>query len=209
MKNLQEFLNSKGENLKVDGVVGRFTLDALDRYIQAECIKRKWYTHGNGLVWIRTDNIFSNKFDDFVAVYKGHRIVYAAPASTTAGDFYVYNPLTVGGITGTAVAVEQQVQNSHKFVSGANWANLWLGAPYFQQVAPIEIYRDGNKNNQVDKVIKQKGLFGINFHRAGVGNLVNKWSAGCQTVPDAYWFEIVKRFNPGDVIAFTLFCTSG
>jgi hypothetical protein len=209
MRNLQEFLNTKGENLKVDGVVGRFTLDALDRYITAECIKRKWYTHGNGLVWIRTDNTFSNKFDDFVAVYKGHRIVYAAPASTTAGDFYVYNPLTVGGITGTAVAVEQQVQNSHKFVSGANWANLWLGAPYFQQVLPIEIYRDGNKNNQVDKVTKQKGLYGINFHRGGVGNLVNKWSAGCQTVPDAYWFEIVKRFNPGDVIAFTLFCTFG
>jgi hypothetical protein len=55
----------------------------------------------------------------------------------------------------------------------------------------------------------EKGLYGINFHRAGVGNFVNKWSAGCQTVTDAHWFEIVKRFNPGDVIAFTLFCTSG
>jgi len=33
---------------------------------------------------------------------------------------------------------------------------------------------------------------------------VNKHSAGCQTVPDKDWFEIVKRFNPGQVIDFTL-----
>jgi hypothetical protein len=89
-------------------------------------------------------------------------------------------------------------------VTGANWKNLWLGAPYFQQVLPITIQRDGNKNNLVDGVTKQFGLYGINLHRAGIGNFVNKWSAGCQTVPDAHWFEIIKRFNLGQVIDFTL-----
>ena len=204
MKNLQTYLNSKGATLKTDGVIGPQTLTVLDSYIKTEIRKRKYVMPVDGLVWLRTDMVFSNKFDDFVVCYKAGRIVYVAPASTTAGDFYVYNPLTVGGVTGTAVAVAQQVINSHRFVTGANWKNLWLGAPYFQQVLPITIQRDGNKNNLVDGVTRQFGLYGINFHRAGIGNFVNKWSAGCQTVPDAHWFEIIKRFNPGQVIDFTL-----
>jgi len=185
MKNLQIYLNSKGATLKPDGVIGSQTLTALDKYIKDEIKARKYKMPVDGLVWLRTDMVFSNKFDDFVV-------------------FYVYNPLTVGGVTGTAVAVAQQVTNSHRFVTGANWKNLWLGAPYFQQILPITIQRDGNKNNLVDGVTKQFGLYGINFHRAGVGNFVNKWSAGCQTVPDAHWFEIIKRFNLGQVIDFTL-----
>lgn len=204
MKNLQTYLNSKGATLKPDGVIGSQTLTALDKYIKDEIKARKYKMPVDGLVWLRTDMVFSNKFDDFVVCYKAGRIVYVAPASTTAGDFYVYNPLTVGGFTGTAVAVAQQVTKSHRFVTGANWKNLWLGAPYFQQVLPITIQRDGNKNNLVDGVTKQFGLYGINLHRAGIGNFVNKWSAGCQTVPDAHWFEIIKRFNLGQVIDFTL-----
>lgn len=204
MKNLQIYLNSKGATLKPDGVIGSQTLTALDKYIKDEIKARKYKMPVDGLVWLRTDMVFSNKFDDFVVCYKAGRIVHVAPASTTAGDFYVYNPLTVGGITGTAVAVAQQVTKSHRFVKGANWKNLWLGAPYFQQDEPITIYRDGNKDNKVDGFIKKFGLYGINFHRAGIGNFVNKWSAGCQTVPDAHWFEIIKRFNHGQVIDFTL-----
>lgn len=204
MSNIQTYLNSKGAKLTVDGVIGTQTLSALDSYIKGEIKARKYVMPVDGLVWLRTDMVFSNKFDDFVVCYKAGKIVYVAPASTTAGDFYVYNPLTVGGVTGTAVAVTQQVIGSHKFVTGANWKNLWLGAPYFQQIQPITIQRDGNKNNKVDGFTRQFGLYGINFHRAGIGNFVNKWSAGCQTVPDKDWFEIVKRFNPGQVIDFTL-----
>jgi len=204
MKNLQIYLNSKGATLKTDGVIGSQTLSTLDRYVIDQIKLLKYKMPNNGLVWLRTDMVFSNKFDDFVVCYKAGHIVYVAPASTTAGDFYVYNPLTVGGVTGTAVAVAQQVTNSHRFVTGANWKNLWLSAPYFQQILPITIQRDGNKNNLVDGTTRQLGLYGINFHRAGIGNFVNKWSAGCQTVPDAHWFEIIKRFNPGQVIDFTL-----
>lgn len=204
MKNLQIYLNIKGANLATDGVIGSQTLSTLDKYIKAEIKARKYVMPVDGLVWLRTDMVFSNKYDDFVVCYKAGRIVYIAPASTTAGDFYIYNPLTVGGITGTAVAVAQQVRNSHRFVTSSNWKTLWLGAPYFQQILPITIYRDGTKDRNVDQINRQFGLFGINFHKGGIGNYVNKWSAGCQTVPDAHWFEIVKRFNPGQVIDFTL-----
>ncbi len=204
MKNLQIYLNLKGANLATDGVIGSKTLSALDGYIKGEIKARKYVMPVDGLVWLRTDMVFSNKYDDFVVCYKAGRIVYVAPASTTAGDFYIYNPFTVGGITGTAVAVAQQVTKSHRFVTSSNWKTLWLGAPYFQQILPITIYRDGTKDRNVDQINRQFGLFGINFHKGGLGNWVNKHSAGCQTVPDAHWFEIVKRFNAGQVIDFTL-----
>lgn len=204
MKNLQVYLNSKGANLATDGVIGPKTLSALDSYIKDECKKRNYKVTTDGLVWLRTDMVFSNKYDDFVVCYKAGRIVYTAPASTTAGDFYIYNPFTVGGITGTAVAVAQQVTNSHRFVTSSNWKTLWLGAPYFMQVLPITIYRDGTKDRNVDQINRQFGLFGINFHKGGIGNWVNKHSAGCQTVPDKDWFEICKRFNNGQLIDFTL-----
>ncbi len=119
MKNLQIYLNTKGAKIANDGVIGSQTINALDNYIKAEIKARKYVMPVDGLVWLRTDMVFSNKFDDFVVCYKNGRIVYVAPASTTAGDFYVYNPLTVGGVTGTAVAVAQQVTNSHRFVTGA------------------------------------------------------------------------------------------
>lgn len=209
MRNLQTYLNSKGAKLEPDGIIGNQTLTALDSYIREQITARKYRMPVDGLVWLRTDMVFSNKFDDFVVCYKAGRIVYVAPASTTAGDFYVYNPLTVGGINGTAVATEQQVIGSHRFVTGAKWSNLWLGAPYFQQVLPITIYRDGTKDRQIDKKVTQFGLYGINFHRAGLGDWVNKWSAGCQVVPDKHWFEIVKRFNAGQTIDFTLICSFG
>lgn len=204
MKNLQIYINLKGANIATDGVIGPQTLGALDSYIKSEIKARKYVMPVDGLVWLRTDMVFSNKYDDFVVCYKNGKIVYTATASTTAGDFYIYNPFTVGGITGTAVAVAQQVTKSHRFVTGANWKNLWGGAPYFQQIEPITIYRDGNKDKNVDQINRQFGLFGINLHRGGLGNIVHKWSAGCQTVPDKDWFEIVKRFNAGQVIDFTL-----
>jgi hypothetical protein len=204
MKKLQEILNANGAKLEVDGVVGNFTLTALHMFIKAQITKRKWVMPKDGFVWLRTDEKLTNSFDDFVAVYKNGMPIAALPCSTTAGDFYVFNPLSVGGITGTAIAAEQQVIDSHQFVTNSNWKSLWLGAPYFQQVRPITIYRDGNKDRIIDKKINQLGLYGINFHRAGVGSIIDRWSAGCQVVPDKQWFSTVSHFTNGQIVDYTL-----
>jgi hypothetical protein len=137
MRKLQEILNANGAKLVVDGIVGQRTLTALHQYVKANIEKRKWVMPKDGLVWIRTDKNLTNTFDDFVAVYKSGLPVMALPCSTTAGDYYVFNPLTVGGITGTAIACEQQIIGAHQFVTAANWRFLWLNAPYFMQVLPI------------------------------------------------------------------------
>ena len=205
MKKLQEILNANGASLTVDGIIGPKSLAALHEYVKSNLTKRKWVMPKDGLVWIRTDKTLTNTFDDFVAVYSKGNCVMALPCSTTAGDYYVFNPLTVGGITGTAIAAEQQIIGSHQFVTASNWKFLWLNAPYFMQVRPITIYRDGNKDRVLDKGVTQFGLFGINLHRGGLAASINGWSAGCLVVVDSLWFEVVKLFNNGQFIDFTLF----
>jgi len=208
MKNFQTILKEKGYYKgEVDGIIGPMSLAATQQYVLDELAKRKWVKPKTEFVWIRTDQTFDNKFADIVVCFNQGKADMILPCSTTAGDFYVFNPLTVGGITGVAVAAEQQIIESHKFVTSSSWKSLWLGAPYFQQVRPITIYRDGNKNKNLDKSITQFGLYGINFHRGGIGSFIDRWSAGCQVVPDKQWFEAIKIFTNGQSTNFTLFET--
>ena len=205
MKNLQSLLFQKGYDVKIDGVIGPKTLDATQDYISKEIAKRNWVTINKGFIFIRLDQNLTNTFDDICVRYNNGKIDNIVPCSTTAGNYYIFNPLTSGGITGTAIAKEQQVLNSHKFITSPNWKSLWLGAPYFQQVKPIVVYRDGNKDTKIDKVNAQTGLFGINFHRAGLGSIIDRWSAGCQVVPDIYWFKMIDIFTNGELIHYTIF----
>lgn len=205
MKNLQSLLFQKGYDVKIDGVIGPKTLEATQDYISREINKRNWKQTIKGFVFIRLDQNLTNTFDDICVRYNNGKIDNIVPCTTTAGNYYIYNPLTSGGITGTAIAKEQQVLDSHKFVSSPNWKSLWLGAPYFQQVKPITIYRDSNKDTKIDKINIQTGLFGINFHRGGLGSIIDRWSAGCQVTPDVYWFKMIDIFTNGELVNYTMF----
>jgi hypothetical protein len=205
MKNWQTILKEKGYYTgDIDGIIGKMSLAATEKFIDAELTKRGWVKPTTEFVWVRTDQSLDNKFADISIRYNGGVVDMIMACSTVPGDFYVFNPLTVGGITGAAIACEQQQIKSHKFVSSANWKSLWLGAPYFYQEGAVEIYRDGNKNRIIDKNIKTKGHYGINFHRAGAGSLVDNWSAGCQVVADNSWYQAIKIFQNGQLINFTL-----
>jgi hypothetical protein len=205
MKRFQQILNDRGYSPgAIDGIIGPNTLAAAKQWIDAEMNIRGWFKPVSDLVWIRTDQSFDNKFADYVVRFNKGIADMVLPCSTTPGDFYIFNPLTVGGITGAAVACEQQVIGSHKFVTSGNWAALWLGAPYFYQALPISIYRDGNKDRKLDKTVTTKGYYGINFHRGGFGSLVDQWSAGCFVVDDKRWFEAIKIFQPNQLINLTL-----
>jgi hypothetical protein len=195
MKQVQSYLNKFGCNLVVDGIIGPQTKEAVKKYVTNQ---------KKGITWVRCDNMLTNTFEDFGVLWVGGDIALIFPCSTTAGKHYIQNPITHGGITGTAIAARQIVKYSHVFKTSANWKSLWLGAPYFQQVGAIKIYRDGNKDNKIDEVNVQVGLFGINLHRAGLGSFIDNWSAGCQVVPDKYWFEVVKHFTNGEKIDFVL-----
>lgn len=205
MKGFQQILKDRGYYKgNIDGIVGPLTLTAAKQFIDAEMDLRGWVKPVTDLVWIRTDQTFDNKFSDYVVRFNNRIADMVLPCSTTPGDYIVFNPLTVGGITGSAVACEQQVIGSHKFVTAPDWKHLWLNAPYFFQAGAIEIWRDANKDRNIDKNIKTKGWYGINFHRGGIGHAVDTWSAGCLVVPDVRWFEAIKIFRPNQLINFTL-----
>lgn len=205
MKGFQQILKDRGYYKgNIDGIVGPLTLTAAKQFIDAEMDLRGWVKPVTDLVWIRTDQTFDNKFSDYVVRFNNRIADMVLPCSTTPGDYIVFNPLTVGGITGSAVACEQQVIGSHKFVTAPDWKHLWLNAPYFFQAGAIEIWRDANKDRNLDKNIKTKGWYGINFHRGGIGHAVDTWSAGCLVVPDVRWFEAIKIFRPNQLINFTL-----
>lgn len=195
MKQVQTYLNRFGCNLVVDGIIGNKTKSEIKKYI---------FNQNKGITWVRCDDKLTNTFDDFGVLWVNGEVQEVFACSTTAGKHYIQNPITYGGITGTAIACQQIVKSSHQFKTSANWKSLWLGMPYFQQIKPIQIYRDGNKDSVIDKKTTQKGLFGINFHQAGLGNFIDNWSAGCQVVPKAQWNNVIKYFANNEVIDFVL-----
>jgi hypothetical protein len=181
--------------LVVDGIIGDKTKAELKKYV---------FNQTKGITWVRCDKKLTNTFDDFGVLWVNGEVTEVFPCSTTAGKHYIQNPITYGGVTGTAIACSQLVYGSHQFKTSANWKSLWLGMPYFQQIKPIQIFRDGNKDGNLDEKIIQKGLFGINFHQAGLGNFIDNWSAGCQVVPKAYWLKVIPYFQNGEIIDFSL-----
>jgi len=204
MKLLQTLLNKHGYNLAVDGVAGKMTLAATTSFLKLECEKRNFVFETKGLIYIRLDQNLTDTFDDICCRINAGVVDMVTPCSTTAGDYYLFNPITYNNITGTAVAKEQQVLFSHQYVTGRTWVNLWSKMPYFQQIKPIYIFRDGNKDRVLNKTHLQFGLFGINLHRGWSGAKNWNCSAGCQIVPDVYWQELIKIFLPGEYIGFTL-----
>lgn len=205
MKNFQQILKDRGYYTgAIDGIVGPLTLGGAKQWIDAEMNIRGWVKPVNDLVWIRTDQSYDNKFSDFVVRFNNRVADMVMTCSTTPGDFIIFNPLTVGGITGSAVACEQQVIGSHRFVTSGSWSSLWLGAPYFFQQGAIDIWRDNTRDRKLDKTVKTRGWYGINFHRGGIGSLVDQWSAGCLVVPDARWHEAIKIFKANQLVNFTL-----
>jgi hypothetical protein len=205
VRNFQQILKDRGYYAgNIDGIVGPLTLGGAKAWIDAEMTKRGWVKPVNDLVWIRTDQTFDNRFSDFVVRFNNRIADMVMPCSTTPGDFIIFNPLTVGGITGSAIACEQQVIGSHRFVTSGSWSSLWLGAPYFFQQGAIDIWRDNTRDRKLDKTVKTRGWYGINFHRGGLGSLVDQWSAGCLVVPDARWYEAIKIFQNNQLINFTL-----
>ena len=198
MVGLQIFLNKKGYKLSTDGMIGPQTKKALKEYISKTFNEKKYRSMGKMLVWIRTDNKLTNTFDDYVVLMVLNEIELIFKATTTAGDFYIFNPITSGGITGTAITKPQQQKNTHQFLSS------FLGMSYFRQQRPIKIYRDGNKDRNLEIELESFGMYGIHLHHMGLGNLINNWSAGCNGTSKSDWAKICSYFSEGEWVDYNL-----
>lgn len=192
---LQQCLNQCfGSKLNPDGILGNQTLTALNNANAR--IKKKMEVYGerlySGFVAIRTKKVFDNRATDYLLYLENESIKEVMTCSTRAGDFYVFNPITYGGITGTAVLAE------------GFYKNTWLASIQIRfgfrsvellQMNSVKIWRDGNKNRVLDKTVTQTGTeFGINIHTAGWNNIIDRWSAGCLVVPKGYWDSFTSKY---------------
>jgi hypothetical protein len=159
----------------------------------------KWFTNSRGydlnLFGVRTENNGSNKFDDWLGfIYDtGSTLVMAAfPATTDPGLYWLQEPMRVEG---AAILVPNQYPKMWE-------VGLHKRTAALRQIGKVDVYRDDDRDKYLDMDPEsiQRGLFGINMHRAGgakASTLVGKWSAGCQVVADpiqhAFLMETCRR----------------
>lgn len=194
-----------------------------------------WFNNSTNLIAFRKKDYFDNKFSDklFIAYHdysSNEKKVLALDWTTlsgTLGKGGVFDPISAWGLNvktgawenvkGVAVLKEGQYLKSYKFVDSYTGFSKY---PFFQQVAPVEVYRDGNKDIWIDcdkDATIHRGLFGINIHRmSGNGILSDKvnsssisWSIACQGTDEPNFRKLlpiiredVKKF--GNLFTYTM-----
>jgi hypothetical protein len=130
------------------------------------------------IVGVRSDSTVANKFDDKIyAFWKTKNGVWKGKywaATTDPGTYYLNNPLSK---LGTAILKEGQYIDSYAIGLHKGQYSALV------QVKPVTVVRDYDRNAVLDfnNGREEKGLFGINIHKAGKNSSdVDQWSAGCQ-----------------------------
>lgn len=163
------------------------------------------------IVGIRSKQTRSNSFDDELHVfYKDDRKkwqYHIFKITTDPGTYWLENPQASKG---TAILAEGQYLNAYGIGLHQN--------KYYalcQLHKPVVVMRDYNRNAILDfrNGKKEKGMFGINIHRAraaGSTKVIDDYSAGCQVFKDASDFvafmalcEQHKRLH-GNTFTYTL-----
>lgn len=204
MKNFQRILKAaKHEIGRVDGIIGPKTLKGATKWAMLRYSFEEWEWHDKDLIWIRTSSEFDDKFTGYCLTVSLGKVIRISNATTLPGNYWVKNPLTVGGITGTGVIKEGQQLGTHKWISEGK--KKWGGrkAGYAKQMETMLIYRDGDKDNTLDRNIIQKApsWYGFQMHAMGRGFKIWNWSAGCLGVPLQQWLtNVVPFFKDGDII---------
>lgn len=182
----------------------------------------KWFEKPMSLnfIWERTSYNATNVFDDWLHIayldHEGKERVIRIAATTKPGvKGSLDSPVTVQGITGTAIIKEGQYLSTWKFKDTFKEFSKY---PYFRQIKGIDYWRDGNKNRLIDKInFQAQKIFGTHWHKmSNVGTygsgLVNNWSLGCMGCPEPVWKTILPIVRDsvklyGDVFSGTIICS--
>lgn len=143
--------------------------------------------HDINLVGIRNSSSRANSFDDWLGLFywfDGTWNMFTFPGTTDPGTYYRENPLNVRG---TAIMKPGQYRRAYK-------VGRHKGYRAMQQVGPIIVYRDDNKDTELNTTgtKEDEGLHAVNIHRASrkrASTQVDKWSAGCQVMQDPDHFD--------------------
>ena len=170
-----------------------------------EAKKYVFFDSGNynlNFIWVRNDLHASNHFtDNLYVAYKidGEEYVLEVKCTTKPGlKGSLYNPVTVAGVTGTAVIKEGQYRGAWQFIDSCEEFSHY---PFFRQIKVIDYFRDGDKDNEIDLINEQDDkLFGTHWHRmSNFGDKrkieqfeINNWSLGCIGAPIEEWDKVVE-----------------
>lgn len=123
--------------------------------------------------------------DELYLVYRDKDlrwVVESYPITTYAGRYYFNNPANAKG---TAILKAGQYRGVYKIDKHKGKYDALC-----QRLGPVTVYRDNDKDNEVDLVAPDEGWFGINIHKAASKTeKVDYWSAGCQV------FKYANDFN--------------
>ena len=166
------------------------------------------YARGYNLnvVGVRSRTREAGAFDDLLTCFYRDAdawAFFAFPATTDPGVYWLENPMMVEG---TAVLKPGQYRGAYEL-------GFHRELPALVQRSNVTVYRDDDRDNLIDTDARsiERGLFGINIHRAGEHSTrVGKWSAGCQVIADAahaeFFFDLCSesrdRYGPG--LTYTL-----
>ncbi|RYZ30064.1 MAG: hypothetical protein EOO10_04170 [Chitinophagaceae bacterium] len=147
------------------------------------------------LVGVRTDSVKPNSFDDKIFLFynnkEGKLLQHEFKATTDPGTYWLKNPMNPQG---TAILKAGQY-------IGCYGLGLHRGKYLaLVQKRPVTVIRDYDRDAVLDFMNgkEEKGLFGINIHRAsenGTSATVDQYSAGCQVFA-----------NPTEFILFLQLC---
>ena len=192
MKTLQKYLN-----IPSDGILGPQTKQAAEFWARERyrAIGLKWPK--KGLVELRQSQTFTNRFSDHCLIIEGGKVADILPWTTKPGlpgvlDFAKYNK------TGVGVVCENQPRQWRWSTKPNKY-----GSPMGIQYEPINVYRDGNKDNKIDKNIVEVAPTDKFFqlHQQGIADLIGWNSLGCRGCKKGIWDErVVPRFNHGEMV---------
>jgi hypothetical protein len=145
------------------------------------------------LIGVRKDSTTPNKFDDtfYVVWFDDQEKIkgWKTDATTDPGTYWLNNPMRPQG---TAILKAGQYPEAYSI-------GLHRGQyKALTQSRPVTVVRDYDRDAVLDfdNGTEQRGLFGINIHRAtanGKSLDVDKYSAGCQVIADAQDFEELMK----------------
>lgn len=131
--------------------------------------------------------LVTNKFDDIIIVkclVNGKPFMSYYVVTTQPGITSLKTPINTKGC---AILVPGQYRGCWKI-------GLHKGKyEALTQDKPVSVYRDINRDNyyDYDKFKIDRGMFGINIHKAGANSVqVDNWSAGCQVFANANQFKL-------------------
>tara|TARA_R110000787_G_scaffold11103_1_gene37212 strand:+ start:5706 stop:6299 length:594 start_codon:yes stop_codon:yes gene_type:complete len=137
-------------------------------------------TYDLNLIGIRHHRTTANQWDDLLAcLYLDETNAWRGaywPATTDPGLPHLVAPMRSAGC---AVLVPAQYLGAYK-------EGLHKGRAALVQIAPVQVYRDNNKDDQIDTspATIQTLDYSLNIHSVArtVSDAVNSWSAGCQVL---------------------------